>query len=82
MQWKKERIVLKQCIVDSKTVTRNRQRLKITSTAGKSVWVVFGEDVRKKLPIPLVIDEYNHQMNAVDLVNQLRSGNRGERRIF
>jgi hypothetical protein len=69
-------------LLDSETVIRNRRRPKITSTAGKSVWAFFQDEVRKKLPVPLVIDEYNYQMNGVDLADQLRSGNRGERRIF
>ena len=69
-------------LLDLETIIRNRRRPKITSTAGKCVWAVFQDEVRKKLPIPFVIDEYNHQMNGVDLADQLRSGNRGERRIF
>jgi hypothetical protein len=69
-------------LLDSETILRNRRRLKITSTAGKSVHAVFKDEVRKTLPIPFVIDEYNHQMNGVDLADQLRSGNCGGRRIF
>lgn len=55
------------------TITRKRRRPQITSTNGSLVRKVFGDDVRKNLPIPLFIDDYNHFMGGVDIADQLRS---------
>ena len=52
-------------------VLRDRKRPNLTSTNAHIVWPVFGDQVRKRLWIPKVIDEYNHNMNGVDLANQL-----------
>ena len=35
---------------------------------------VFGDEWRKRLYIPVFIDDYNHHMHAVDLADQLRAG--------
>jgi Transposase IS4 len=37
------------------------------------VKAAFGDEVLKELPIPGLIDKYNHHMNGVDLADQLRS---------
>ena len=34
---------------------------------------VFGDHTEMELPIPRVIDDYNHHMNGVDRANQLRA---------
>jgi len=54
-------------------VIRLCKRLTLTSTNARIVRPVFGDEVRKELPIPKVIDEYNHYMNGVDRANQLRA---------
>ena len=54
-------------------VLPDRKRPNFTSTNGHIVQPVFSDQARKRLWIPKVIDEYNHNMNGVDLVNQLRS---------
>lgn len=54
-------------------VVRNRRRPTGTSTAGRRARQVFGDDVRKELPIPAFIDAYNHNMNGVDIGDQMRS---------
>ena len=33
----------------------------------------FGNDIRKKLDIPTLIDDYNHYMGGVDIANQYRA---------
>ena len=55
------------------TVERMRRRPKKTSTNGTIVRGLFGDEVRKSLPIPTFIDDYNYHMGAVDIADQLRS---------
>ena len=55
------------------TVERRRRRPKKTSTNGAIVRGLFGNEVRKSLPIPTFIDDYNYHMGAVDIADQLRS---------
>jgi hypothetical protein len=52
------------------TVVQNRKRLSETSTSAKTARKPFGNDVRKDLPIPKLIDDYNHHMGYVDQANQ------------
>ena len=54
-------------------VFRERKRPTETSTNARIVRPVFGDAIRKKLWIPTVIDEYNHNMNGIDQANQLRA---------
>jgi hypothetical protein len=54
------------------TIIRDRKRPKPTSTNARITRPIFGDLLRKELPIPRVIDDYNHHMNGVDLANQLR----------
>jgi len=46
------------------TVVRERRRPRLTSTNGPKVQKVFGNQVRKELPIPKLIDDYNHYMGG------------------
>jgi hypothetical protein len=55
------------------TITRNRKRLKPTSTNARITRPVFGDLYRKQLAIPRIIDDYNHHINGIDLANQLRA---------
>ena len=48
---------------------------KISTNAG-IVLKVFNNDVIKKLPIPIFIDDYNHHMNGMDVANQMRASYR------
>ena len=52
-------------------VFRERKRPTETSTNARIVRPVFGDAIRKKLWIPTVIDEYNHNMNKMNQANQL-----------
>lgn len=56
-----------------KTVTRVRRRPKLSSTNGHTVRGIFGNEVRKAIPIPQFIDDYNYNMGGVDIADQLRS---------
>jgi hypothetical protein len=55
------------------TIIRNRKRPKPTSTNARITRLIFGDLPRKRLPIPRVIDDYNHHINGVDLANQSRA---------
>ena len=58
---------------DEWRVAKTRRRPRETSTNGATVRRVFGDMPVKELPIPKVIDDYNHKMNGVDIADQLRS---------
>lgn len=49
-----------------------RRRPRETSTNAVKVRAVFGTASKKSLPIPVVIDDYNHFMGGVDFADQLR----------
>jgi hypothetical protein len=49
-----------------------RKRPAKTSTNGRIVRQVFGDDYAKELEIPCFIDDYNQYMGGVDLANQFR----------
>jgi hypothetical protein len=51
---------------------RVRKRPAKTSTNGRIVRQVFGDEPTKELRIPRFIDDYNHFMGGVDLANQYR----------
>ena len=54
-------------------IERLRRRLRLTSTNGPRARKVFGECGTKVLPIPTIVDEYNHHMGWVDIADQRRS---------
>jgi hypothetical protein len=49
-----------------------RSRLATTSTNASITYKVFGELAYMLLEILTWVDDYNHNMNSVDLANQLR----------
>jgi len=49
-----------------------RKRPAKTSTNGRIVRRVFGDNYVKELQIPCFIDDYNHYMGGVDLANQFK----------
>lgn len=53
-------------------IERIRRRPRETSTNATKVRAVFGTASKKSLPIPIVIDDYNHFMGGVDIADQLR----------
>src|ERR1044071_4550014 len=52
-------------------IERIRHRLRETSINATKVREVFGTTSKKSLPILIVIDDYNHFMNGVDIADQL-----------
>lgn len=64
------------------TVTRLRKRPKETSSKAKTARAPFRKDkVVKELPIPIVTDEYNYNMGAVDEFDHLTAQNAGLRHV-
>ena len=53
-------------------IERVRRQPRETSTNATKVREVFGAASKKSLPIPIVIDDYNHFMGEVDIADQLR----------
>jgi len=53
-------------------IERVRRRPRVTSTNATKVREIFGNASKKSLPIPIVIDDYNHFMGRVDIADQLR----------
>jgi len=43
-----------------------------TSINTVKVWEIFGTASKKSLPIPIVIDDYNHFIGGVNIADQLR----------
>src|SRR6266516_1382988 len=81
--WKDNEIVLFITTVfsDTSMVIRLRKRPgKANSEPKRTVRKAFGDQWRKKLPIPTVIDAYNHNMNGVDVGDQLRAEHRWQHR--
>jgi hypothetical protein len=62
-------------------VIRHRRQPKATSSKAKIAQVPFGSEARKDLPIPVLFDEDNHQMGAVDRADQLFAVHSGLRII-
>ncbi|RPA80104.1 hypothetical protein BJ508DRAFT_210534, partial [Ascobolus immersus RN42] len=54
-------------------ILRPRRRPRITSGNSQLVRAVFGGNPRRWLHIPIIIDDYNHRMNALDNADHLRS---------
>ena len=54
-------------------IERDRRRPRDTSTNAARVREVFGNQSRRKIPIPKMIDDYNHYMGGVDIADQLRA---------
>jgi hypothetical protein len=84
--WKDNALVLLMSTIheasDTKNhVIRNRKRPALTSTSAKTARKPFGNEVRKDLPIPKLIDDYNRRMNGVDIADQLREHESGHRRV-
>ncbi|CAG8783623.1 5596_t:CDS:2, partial [Cetraspora pellucida] len=53
-------------------VERKRRRPRETSSNAIKVRMIFGSELKKKLKILKIIDDYNHNMNGVDVSDQLR----------
>ncbi|KAK2005394.1 hypothetical protein LZ32DRAFT_546128, partial [Colletotrichum eremochloae] len=67
--WKDNALVffLSTVFRNGQEVIRSRRRPAGDSAAKRAARQVFGPDVRKDLPVPRAIDEYNHKINRVDV---------------
>jgi len=54
-------------------IQRLRRRPRINNINATRIQNVFGNESKKILPIPTVIDDYNHFMGGVDIASQLHS---------
>jgi hypothetical protein len=54
-------------------IIRERRRPRINTTNSSTIKRVFGDNSKKELPIPKIIDDYNHFMGGVDIADQYRS---------
>ena len=52
------------------TIIQPRNRPSAISTSASITQPVFGPSPRKKLPILVAIDDYNHYMDGIDIANQ------------
>lgn len=53
------------------TVGRIGRRPRLTLTNGQRVRAVFDDSGTKLLPIPVIVDRYNYNMDRVDIADQL-----------
>lgn len=81
--WKDQAFILMMSSVLSadEKVIRLRRRLKETSSKAKTSRIPFGEDAIKELSIPIIADEYNYHIRAVDEFDHLTTQNPGLRRV-
>jgi hypothetical protein len=56
----------------SSSIARFRKRPQITSTNATTARKIFGDKSRMELDIPTLINDYNYNMNGMDLANQFR----------
>ena len=75
MAWRDNNVVLFATTVSDPTavVVRPRKRPGATRTGAVKTRKAFGEMIIKDMDIPVLIDQYNHHMGAVDQFDQLRS---------
>ncbi len=73
MGWKDQAFVLmiSSVLSGDEMVVRLRRRPKETSSKAKTSRVPFREDAIKELSIPVITDEYNYHMGAVDEFDHL-----------
>jgi hypothetical protein len=64
-----------------KKVWSLRRRPKETSTSAKTARKPFGNQTTKRLEIPDAYNQYNHNMLAIDVADQMAASNSGRRRI-
>ncbi|EDN05560.1 predicted protein [Histoplasma mississippiense (nom. inval.)] len=75
LAWQDNNMVLALTTIHSldAVIERTRKCPGELSTNANIVRKVFEGQPQKKLKIPLIIDDYNHNMNGVDLANQYRA---------
>jgi len=73
--WQDSNLILALSTIHSATdvIDHLRKRPEKRSTNAGIVLKVFGDSPKKKLAIPVFIDDYSHHMNGVDVANQKRS---------
>ncbi|KAI3655350.1 hypothetical protein MP638_002350, partial [Amoeboaphelidium occidentale] len=54
-------------------VETKRKRPRETSSNASATNAVFGDQPVMQLKIPKIVDDYNHNMNGVDIADQMRS---------
>jgi hypothetical protein len=81
--WKDQAFVLmmSSILLTNEKVIRLRKRPKETSSKAKTSRIPFREEAIKELSIPVITDEYNYHMGAVDKFDHLIAQNPGLRPV-
>jgi hypothetical protein len=68
-------------LLANEKVIRLRRRPKETFSKAKTLQIPFGEDAIKEFSIPVIADEYNYYIGAVNEFDHLTAQNPGLRRV-
>ena len=73
--WRDNNLVLFATTIGDSTavVIRKRKKSNKSRTGAAKTREAFGDEITKDIEIPVLIDEYNHDMGGVDVFDQIKS---------